>query len=744
VTTWPTATAIIEGQALSLSTLSGGAASVDGSFAFTTPATTPPLGTAAQSVTFTPADAANYSTVVGSVNVTVNSAVVIRSAMQNGPWNDPATWGGTVPAAGDNVVIPAGFTVALNGDTAVLDNLTIAGTLTVPGTNTLKLSGNFTNTGTFTPGTGTVELTGSGDQMLVATAPGSLTFYCLTVNKAAATDKVTATSKLKVSRKLLITRGKLVSASDYADIEIGEDGELQLTGDITVSGNFINSGTLTTAGHGITFDGGVEQNLTLNYVTWFDDVTVATNTTLIETVTDDNALVNGTLLNQGVIRKTQPVTGVDTYYFGLAGNYGAGLAINVTALTGTDPLTAMQVDRIDANHPQAPGTNTTGIYWTITPTGSDYTASVTLPQAGLPAPMVCRYLASRWDWAQTSFDDTTVTRAGLTGFGDFAVFDNPQPIATTVTLGNLSQTWDGTAKAATATTSPANLTVTLTYDGSVNAPSDAGSYTVIGTVAEANYAGSATNTLVIAKAPATVTLGNLSQTYDGTAKSATASTTPDGLTVALTYNGSAAAPANAGNYRVIGTVVDASYAGSGTNILVIGQAGHVITFSPLAAVVYGDPPLTLSASASSGLPVSYASADTAIATVSGNTVTVLTAGSTVLTASQVGDANYLAATNVSQTLVVSDLLMGLSIQMQTNGVSHITTNHLGRLVTNYDYQPSLTVTGNLGRDYTIQYREDLTGTNWSVLTTLTNLPVSPYQVTDPATNPARFYRLRQP
>jgi hypothetical protein len=208
----------------------------------------------------------------------------------------------------------------------------------------------------------------------------------------------------------------------------------------------------------------------------------------------------------------------------------------------------MQVDRTDANHPQAPGTNTTGIYWTITPTGSDYTASVTLPQAGLPAPMVCRYLASRWDWAQTSFDDTTVTRAGLTGFGDFAVFDNPQPIATTVTLGNLSQTWDGTAKAATATTSPANLTVTLTYDGSVNAPTNAGSYTVIGTVAEANYAGSATNTLVIAKAPATVTLGNLSQTYDGTAKSATASTTPDGLTVALTYNGSAAAPANAGDW----------------------------------------------------------------------------------------------------------------------------------------------------------------------------------------------------
>ena len=62
----------------------------------------------------------------------------------------------------------------------------------------------------------------------------------------------------------------------------------------------------------------------------------------------------------------------------------------------------------------------------------------------------------------------------------------------------------------------------MTYNGSANAPTNAGSYTVIGTINDANYQGSATNTLVISPAAGVVTLGSLSQTYDGTAKAATA------------------------------------------------------------------------------------------------------------------------------------------------------------------------------------------------------------------------------
>jgi hypothetical protein len=72
VTVWPSATAIDYGQTLASSILSGGAASVAGTFAFTNPSTAPAAGTASQAVTFTPTDGVNYATVNGTVSVTVN------------------------------------------------------------------------------------------------------------------------------------------------------------------------------------------------------------------------------------------------------------------------------------------------------------------------------------------------------------------------------------------------------------------------------------------------------------------------------------------------------------------------------------------------------------------------------------------------------------------------------------------------------------------------------------------------
>ena len=70
----PSASSLIYGQILASSTLSGGTASVAGTFAFTTPSTAPGVGTAAQGVTFTPTDATNYTSVTTTVNVTVAKA----------------------------------------------------------------------------------------------------------------------------------------------------------------------------------------------------------------------------------------------------------------------------------------------------------------------------------------------------------------------------------------------------------------------------------------------------------------------------------------------------------------------------------------------------------------------------------------------------------------------------------------------------------------------------------------------
>lgn len=83
------------------------------------------------------------------------------------------------------------------------------------------------------------------------------------------------------------------------------------------------------------------------------------------------------------------------------------------------------------------------------------------------------------------------------------------------------------------------------------------------------------------------------------------------------------------------------------------KADQTITFGSLLSKTYGDASFNPGATASSGLAVSYASSDTSVATVSGSMVTLLKAGSTTLTASQAGDANYNAASPVPQTLTVN-------------------------------------------------------------------------------------------
>jgi uncharacterized delta-60 repeat protein len=103
-------------------------------------------------------------------------------------------------------------------------------------------------------------------------------------------------------------------------------------------------------------------------------------------------------------------------------------------------------------------------------------------------------------------------RASFAGDANFSGSSNTGPLtvskaAATVTLGNLTQPYDGTAKTVSTTTNPAGLSVTFTYNGSATPPTNIGSYTVVGTISNANYQGSATATLTIV-CPTVVTNGN--------------------------------------------------------------------------------------------------------------------------------------------------------------------------------------------------------------------------------------------
>jgi sugar lactone lactonase YvrE len=94
-------------------------------------------------------------------------------------------------------------------------------------------------------------------------------------------------------------------------------------------------------------------------------------------------------------------------------------------------------------------------------------------------------------------------------------------------------------------------------------------------------------------------------------------------------------------------------ADNGNNRIRILKPSQTITFLPLNSVTLISPPFPVSATASSGLPVSFASNTPGVCTVSGDEVTMAGAGTCSITASQPGNSTWPAATPVTQTFTVS-------------------------------------------------------------------------------------------
>ena len=86
--------------------------------------------------------------------------------------------------------------------------------------------------------------------------------------------------------------------------------------------------------------------------------------------------------------------------------------------------------------------------------------------------------------------------------------------------------------------------------------------------------------------------------------------------------------------------------------LLVTSATQTITFGALSNQAFGTPPLTVSASASSGLPVRFTALTTSVCSVSGNIVTLLMQGTCTIQASQAGNTNFSAATPVTQSFSV--------------------------------------------------------------------------------------------
>jgi hypothetical protein len=90
---------------------------------------------------------------------------------------------------------------------------------------------------------------------------------------------------------------------------------------------------------------------------------------------------------------------------------------------------------------------------------------------------------------------------------------------------------------------------------------------------------------------------------------------------------------------------------------------QTISFEPLSAVNLGAAPFPVSATASSGLAVSFTSTTTGVCTVAGNTVTVAAAGLCSITASQAGNSTYAAAAPVTQSFSVGAIFQAGSFSL---------------------------------------------------------------------------------
>jgi uncharacterized repeat protein (TIGR02543 family) len=307
------------------------------------------------------------------------------------------------------------------------------------------------------------------------------------------------------------------------------------------------------------------------------------------------------------------------------------------------------------------------------------------------------------------------------------------------------------------------LTGTLTRAAGENA----GSYAIQpGTVsAGANYALTyvPTNLSVTAK-PLTITASNASRIYAAANPANPGFTAPALATgdilsgVTYTYAATATATANTGTTHAITPSAAVFSAGSASNytiayvdgtLTIAGTASQTISFTAPASKTYGDVPITLGATATSGLPVSFALVSGPATLTNGTTLTITGAGSIVVKATQAGDNNYAAATDVPQTIVVSPKALTITADAKTKiyGAADpgLTYSVTGALVGSDAFTGTLSrAAGENTGSYAIQKGTVSAGSNYTLTYAAANLTITAKTITITADAKTKVYGATDP
>ncbi|PWA04194.1 YDG domain-containing protein [Flavobacterium psychrotolerans] len=580
----------------------------------------------------------SQSTVGTGLAVTVTGYTISGTASGNYTLTQPTGLTGDitsapVPVISSALTASATYGVAVSTYTITASNSPTSYSASgLPGglninTSTGDITGTPTAVGTFNVTIGATNAGGLGTDTLVYTVNPK----ALTVTGPAATNKVyDRTNAATITGTLSgIVGGDVVTLSGtgtFASANIGSG--IAVTSTSTLGGT-------DAANYSLTQPTGLTANITAKALT----VTGATVTSKTYTGTN-SATITGAILVGIVSPDMVTVSGNGTF-------------ASVNVATGISVTPALSLAGADA-----------GNYTLTQPT---LTGDITL------APLTITGLTGVnkvYDGTTSASFTGTAAYSGLQNSESFTVSGTPTSSFATATVGAAK-----TITVSSYTTASSNYSLT---QPSLTADITAKALTMSGLTVPASKTYDATTTAVVSGTPAlqaAVTAGTGTSVdgkpYTGDTVSilGTATGTYNNANVAsattVTFGGLSLTGAQSANYTL--TI-------QGTASATITKANQAITFGALpnkttADVDYG-PGAT---SATSGTnAITYVSSNTAVATIVSNQIHIIGAGSTNITASQAGSANYNAASDVVQSLTVT--LVPIAIYQHNFGTTAIATH----------------------------------------------------------------------
>ncbi len=545
VVTWTPPTAITYGTALSATQLNA-TASVAGTLVYTPAAgSIPTAGTDTLSVTFTPADTTDYTTITKTVQITVNKATPVIT------WATPTaiTFGTALSAT------------QLNATASVPGTLVYtpaAGSIPTAGTDTLSVTFTPTDTTDYTTVTQTVQLT---------------------VNKATSTVTWNNPANIVFGTALSATQLNATASVPGAFVYTPAAGNVPTVGTDTLSVTF----TPTDATDFTTVTKTVQITVTqaTPVITWSNPANITYGTALSVTQLNATASVAGVLVYTPAVGNI-PTAGTDT----LSVTFTPTDTTDYTTVTKTVQITVTQVA------PVITWSNPASIVFGTALSATQLNATASVPGTLVYTPAAGSIPAAGTDTLSVTFTPTDTTSYSTVTKTVSIMVTQAAPV---ITWSNPASIVFGTALSATQLNATASVPGTLVYTPAAGSIPAAGTDTLSVTFTPTDTTSYSTVTktvsITVTQAAPVITWSNPASIVFGTALSATQLNATASVPGTLVYTPAAGSIPAAGTdtLSVTFTPTDTTNYSTVTKTvqITVTQAAPVITWSNPASIVFG-------------------------------------------------------------------------------------------------------------------------------------------------------------